>query len=95
MKGLWLRLRGRWYRYGYACVSFGRPLSLRAYLVERGADLRVLAGREVCRVASVLLANGPHGLSSLELKGAGAPSCAASRRLVHTSTSPVTIRSMR
>jgi glycerol-3-phosphate O-acyltransferase len=41
-RGLWLRLRGRWHRYGYACVSFGRPLSLRAYLRERGADLRLL-----------------------------------------------------
>ena len=41
-KGLWLRVRGRWHRYGYACVSFGRPLSLRAYLTERGADLRLL-----------------------------------------------------
>ena len=42
IKGLWLRVRGRWYRYGYACVSFGRPLSLRTYLAERGADLRLL-----------------------------------------------------
>jgi glycerol-3-phosphate O-acyltransferase len=42
LKGLWLRVRGRWHRYGYACVSFGRPLSLRAYLAERGADLRLL-----------------------------------------------------
>jgi glycerol-3-phosphate O-acyltransferase len=41
-KGLWLRIRGRWHRYGYACVSFGRPISLRAYLSERGADLRLL-----------------------------------------------------
>ncbi len=24
-KSLWLRLRGSWYRFGYACVSFGRP----------------------------------------------------------------------
>ncbi|MBO0742576.1 MAG: 1-acyl-sn-glycerol-3-phosphate acyltransferase [Hyphomicrobiaceae bacterium] len=41
-KGLWLRGRGRWHRYGYACVSFGRPVSLRAYLSERGTDLRLL-----------------------------------------------------
>ena len=41
-KSLWLRLRGTWHRYGYACVSFGRPLSLRAYLAERGVDFRAL-----------------------------------------------------
>jgi len=38
----WLRVRGKLYRYGYACVSFGRPLSLRHYLVERGIDFRML-----------------------------------------------------
>jgi glycerol-3-phosphate O-acyltransferase len=42
-RSLWLRLRGRWYRYGYACVSFGRPLSLRDYLRDRALDLRSLA----------------------------------------------------
>jgi glycerol-3-phosphate O-acyltransferase len=39
---LWLRVRGRWYRYGYACVSFGKPVSLRTYLAERRTDLRLL-----------------------------------------------------
>ncbi len=42
LRSLWLRLRGRWYRYGYACVSFGRPVSLRDYLRDRGLDLRSL-----------------------------------------------------
>jgi glycerol-3-phosphate O-acyltransferase len=41
-KSLWLGLKGQWHRYGYACVSFGRPLSLRAYLAERGIDFRAL-----------------------------------------------------
>ena len=45
-KGLWQRLRGTWHRYGYACVSFGRPLSLRAYLAERGTDVRTLPGEQ-------------------------------------------------
>jgi glycerol-3-phosphate O-acyltransferase len=44
VRSLWLRLNGRWYRYGYACVGFGRPLSLRQHLAERGVDLRALAG---------------------------------------------------
>ena len=29
---LWLALRGRWYRNGYACVNFGEPVSLREWL---------------------------------------------------------------
>ena len=37
-----LRLRGKLYRYGYACVSFGKPISLRQYLTERGIDFRML-----------------------------------------------------
>jgi glycerol-3-phosphate O-acyltransferase len=45
-RSLWLRLRGRWYRFGYACVSFGRPLSLREYLRDRAIDLRALSGEQ-------------------------------------------------
>ena len=41
-KNLWLAVRGRWFRYGYACVSFGRPVSLRDYLWRRGLDFRTL-----------------------------------------------------
>jgi glycerol-3-phosphate O-acyltransferase len=37
-----LRMRGKLYRYGYACVSFGRPISLRQYVTERGIDFRML-----------------------------------------------------
>ena len=37
-----LRLRGKLYRYGYACVSFGKPLSLRQYVSEHGIDFRML-----------------------------------------------------
>lgn len=39
---LWLGLRGRWYKFGYACVSFGKPISLRGYLQSRGLDFRRL-----------------------------------------------------
>jgi len=39
-------LRGRWYRFGYACVNFGSPLSMRAYSRERGIDLRALPREE-------------------------------------------------
>ena len=49
LRSLWLRLRGRWYRYGYACVGFGRPLSLRAHLRERGIDLRAVGASSARR----------------------------------------------
>jgi len=35
---------GRWYRFGYACVNFGTPISMRAYLTKRGLDLREVSG---------------------------------------------------
>ena len=41
-RNLWMKLRGRWYSYGYACVSFGHPVSLREYLAERQLDFRQL-----------------------------------------------------
>jgi glycerol-3-phosphate O-acyltransferase len=33
-----LLLARRWHRFGYACVGFGRPLSLTAWLAARGAE---------------------------------------------------------
>lgn len=39
-----LMLRGRWFRFGYACVNFGTPLSARAWLRDSAAgDLRALS----------------------------------------------------
>jgi glycerol-3-phosphate O-acyltransferase len=32
----WLKLRGRWYRHGYACANFGSPISLKAWLARAG-----------------------------------------------------------
>jgi glycerol-3-phosphate O-acyltransferase len=32
----WLRLRGRWYRFGYACANFGTPILLKEYLAGAG-----------------------------------------------------------
>jgi glycerol-3-phosphate O-acyltransferase len=45
-RNLSLMLRSRWHRFGYACVNFGSPLSMRAYLAERGLDLRRLPAAE-------------------------------------------------
>jgi glycerol-3-phosphate O-acyltransferase len=54
-----LALRGRWYRFGYACVSFGPPLSLRQYVKERGIDFRTMEQTErfaeVERLADILM----------------------------------------
>ena len=36
---LWLMLQSRWYRFGYACVNFGAPLSLRDFIAEQHLDL--------------------------------------------------------
>jgi glycerol-3-phosphate O-acyltransferase len=33
---------GRWFRFGYACVNFGRPLSMREYFGRHRLDLRSL-----------------------------------------------------
>ena len=52
-KGLWitfrfllhnasLMLRSEWHRFGYACVNFGTPISMR----ERGVDYQALSGEE-------------------------------------------------
>jgi glycerol-3-phosphate O-acyltransferase len=79
-----LRLRGRWYRFGYACVSFGTPLSLRQYVKERGIDFRVLDQEarfaETERLANLLMQRVgavvpalPVSLVATALREAGAP----------------------
>jgi glycerol-3-phosphate O-acyltransferase len=35
---LWLLLRSRWHRMGYACVNFGTPVSVRAWTLRHGVD---------------------------------------------------------
>jgi glycerol-3-phosphate O-acyltransferase len=39
---LWLMLRSEWHRFGYACVNFGTPVSMRS----RGIDFHALSGEE-------------------------------------------------
>src|SRR5438477_3905737 len=46
LQNLRLRLRSQWYRFGYACVNFGAPLSMREYCAARGFDFQRLAGDE-------------------------------------------------
>ena len=40
---IWMAMRGEWYRFGYTCVSFGEPVSLRKYVTDAGIDFRLLA----------------------------------------------------
>jgi len=40
MRNLWLMLRGGWYRYGYAVVNFGTPISMRLYGKRYNVDFR-------------------------------------------------------
>lgn len=39
---LWLMLTRQWHRFGYACVNFGAPISMRAYAREHGLHFPAL-----------------------------------------------------
>ena len=39
---LWLMLRGSWYRFGYAVVNIGTPISMRNYMKAHNIDFRNL-----------------------------------------------------
>jgi glycerol-3-phosphate O-acyltransferase len=41
-----LMLRSEWHRFGYACVNFGTPISMREYCRLRGIDFQALSGDE-------------------------------------------------
>lgn len=45
-RALWLRMRGRYHRFGTASVNFGTPLSLRGF----GGDVNDLAEELMCRI---------------------------------------------
>jgi len=43
VKQIWLRMSRKFYRFGYACVSFGRPISLKDFIRERqGAEISTI-----------------------------------------------------
>ena len=54
VRNLRLMWRSEWRRFGYACVSFGSPVSMRAYCRERGVDFQRLAGEERKRETAAL-----------------------------------------
>src|SRR5262249_51958426 len=39
-----LMLKSEWRRFGYACVNFGAPVSMRDYCALRGLDFQKLSG---------------------------------------------------
>ena len=73
-KLVWLRLRGKYHRFGYASVSFGHPVSLRGFLEAPGredaiAELGAALMAEVGRVVPVL----PVSLMATVLQEADGP----------------------
>jgi len=80
---VWLRLTKKFYRFGYACVSFGRPVSLKGFMVDHKGPSDALTEElglhlmgKVKQVIPVLpvplvataLCGMPDGCSRLELK---------------------------
>ena len=62
LKQLGFTLLGRRFRFGYACVNFGKPISMREHADRTGIDFRALEGKErQARVAVVgEAADAPH-----------------------------------
>jgi len=55
LKTLWLRITGRFHRFGYAAVSFGAPLSLRVFLARDMDDATHELGHEImARIGAVV-----------------------------------------
>jgi glycerol-3-phosphate O-acyltransferase len=48
-RNAWLWARSRWYRFGYACVNFGTPVSLADWTRKRDVDFRTLSKEEHSR----------------------------------------------
>ena len=53
-RNLRLVLRGEWYRYGYACVNFGAPISMREYCRRHQVDFHRLSAEERRRAMTEL-----------------------------------------
>src|SRR6266704_5906134 len=53
-RNLRLMLKSEWHRFGYACVNFGSPVSMRAYCGSRGVDFQRLSGEERKRETAAL-----------------------------------------
>ncbi len=54
LRNFWLMVRSEWHRFGYACVNFGAPVSMRAYCREHNLDFHRLSGDERRRAMAAL-----------------------------------------
>jgi glycerol-3-phosphate O-acyltransferase len=54
VRNLRLMWRSEWHRFGYACVNFGSPVSMRGYCRARGVDFQKLAGEDRRRETAAL-----------------------------------------
>ena len=74
---IWLRLTGRFNRFGYASVSFGQPISMRTFMANsdiKSSDRRtVLLGRKVMDEVSKVVPVLPVPLVATAIKSANAP----------------------
>ena len=61
LKSIRLMISSRWERFGYACVSFGSPVSVRRYCQKHGVDFQKLSRQErfpaVAQLARLLMEN--------------------------------------
>ena len=62
LNNLRLMLKSEWHRFGYACVNFGAPVSMREYSAQRGLDFQKLTGEERKQAIGAL---GAHLMSSV------------------------------
>ena len=65
-RSLWLLLKGEWFRFGYAVVNFGTPISMKEHIRQHGVDykslereerierVRLLAGKLMRAVSAVI-----------------------------------------
>jgi glycerol-3-phosphate O-acyltransferase len=53
-RNLRLMLKSEWHRFGYACVAFGTPISMREYCGENGLDFQRLGGDDRRRAMAKL-----------------------------------------
>jgi len=54
LHNFWLMLRSQWHRFGYACVNFGAPVSMREYCRTRKLDFHRLPPEERKREMAAL-----------------------------------------
>ena len=61
-RNLRLMLKSEWHRFGYACVNFGTPVSMREYCAANGLDFQRLGGDDRRRAMAKL---GSHLMSAV------------------------------